>query len=103
MAIEIVSFPTNSMVIFQFAMLNYQRVIHALSGSFMLGKPSMAIGYCFATTRPAPQRPFFFVVKRSRTWTWRATSCGNLETLPQMECFLSAIVSVDIILIMWVN
>ena len=45
----------------------------------------------------------FFVVKRSRTWTWRATSCGNLETLPQMECFLSAIVSVDIILIMWVN
>ena len=30
MAIEIVDFPINSMVIFQFAMLNYQRVISSL-------------------------------------------------------------------------
>ena len=35
MAIEIVDLPVNSMVIFQFAMLNYQRVIQIMALWFL--------------------------------------------------------------------
>ena len=35
MAIEIVNFPINSMVIFQFAMLNYQRVYTTMLVPFL--------------------------------------------------------------------